>query len=206
MTKVKKLTVRQKQALKTRKALLESALKLFKEKDFDDVTVEEITQGAGTSKGSFYTYFKSKDAVILEQYKEIDEFYKIVYENLPKNLPAPEQIRVLLSEGINLFLKFGYEFVTIVAKNQLATKALPHIFSGDRVLNRLILKIVSEGQIRGEIREDLSEMEITDMILCYYRGLYIEWCYFNGEFDILNKGNQYLNLFIDDVLKQNVNQ
>jgi TetR/AcrR family transcriptional regulator, fatty acid metabolism regulator protein len=206
MTKEKKLTERQKQALKTRKALLESALKLFKAKGFDDVTIEEITRGAGTSKGSFYTYFKSKDAVILEQYKEIDDYYKTVYENLPKNLSAPEQIRALLSKGINLFLEFGYEFVTIVAKNQLATKALPHIFSGDRVLNQLILKVVTEGQKRGEVRDDLSEKEITDMILCYYRGLYIEWCYFNGNFDILNKGNQYLNLFIDDVLKHKVDQ
>ncbi|MEH7383447.1 TetR/AcrR family transcriptional regulator, partial [Bacillus sp. JJ1533] len=54
----KKLTKRQLKALETKKAIFESAIKLFKENGFDNVLVEDITTEAGTSKGSFYTYFK----------------------------------------------------------------------------------------------------------------------------------------------------
>ncbi|WP_078427673.1 TetR/AcrR family transcriptional regulator [Alkalihalobacterium alkalinitrilicum] len=193
----KTLTARQKQALKTRKALLDSALRLFKEKGFDEVHVEEIAKEAGTSKGSFYTYFKSKDAVILEQYKDIDETYLSVYHKLPKDMLATEKIRVILSEGINIFIDLGFEFVTIVAKSQLDPKTTPYIFTGDRTVNQLILQIVTEGQARGEIRDDMTNEEVAEMILCFYRGIYIEWCYFSGNFDILSKGNQYIDFFID---------
>ncbi|MBU8906130.1 TetR/AcrR family transcriptional regulator [Desertibacillus haloalkaliphilus] len=201
----KTLTERQKRAMKTRKALLDSALRLFNEKGFDEVHIEEIAKEAGTSKGSFYTYFKSKDAVFLEKYKEIDEFYLNVFNKLPKEMSSPEKIRVLLSEGINLFLELGHEFVTIVAKSQLDTNMPPYVFSSDRTINQLIFKIVEEGQAREQIRNDLTETEIADMIICFYRGIYIEWCYFNGNFDIFNKGNQYIDLFINGVLKKKKN-
>ncbi|XOS92284.1 TetR/AcrR family transcriptional regulator [Brevibacillus laterosporus] len=36
------------------------ALKLFKEKGFENVTVEEITKACGIAKGTFYNYFPKK--------------------------------------------------------------------------------------------------------------------------------------------------
>ena len=84
----KNLTSRQMKALDTRKALFASAIKLFNEKGFDNVHIDEIAADAGTSKGSFYTYFKSKDEVIIEHYFRIDEYYESVYNEMDKNSSA----------------------------------------------------------------------------------------------------------------------
>jgi AcrR family transcriptional regulator len=41
------------------------ALELFREKGFNQVTVEQITQACGIAKGTFYIYFPKKEAVLL---------------------------------------------------------------------------------------------------------------------------------------------
>jgi AcrR family transcriptional regulator len=47
-------------------SLCEVALKLWAERGFDQTPVEAIARAAGIAKGTFYLYFESKDALLLE--------------------------------------------------------------------------------------------------------------------------------------------
>lgn len=44
--------------------IVSSAKKVILEKGYKNISVEDITNEAGIAKGSFYTYFKSKNLVI----------------------------------------------------------------------------------------------------------------------------------------------
>ena len=57
---------RQIAASKKRQKLIDTALMLLKEKGFDAINVEEITQKAGVAKGTFYNHFKRKEDIIVE--------------------------------------------------------------------------------------------------------------------------------------------
>ena len=48
----------------TRKALIESALKLFGSKGYADTSVQEITEAAQVTKGAFYHHFESKEDLL----------------------------------------------------------------------------------------------------------------------------------------------
>ena len=56
---------RQLAALETKRKLMEAAQKLICEKGLNDTSVEQITETAGVSKGTFYTYFKKKEDIVL---------------------------------------------------------------------------------------------------------------------------------------------
>ena len=60
------MTNRQAAAAETRKRLVDVAKNLICTKGLVNVSVEEITQACGVSKGTFYTYFKRKEDVVLE--------------------------------------------------------------------------------------------------------------------------------------------
>ena len=47
----------------TRDKILDSAIKLFSTKGFDQVSIDELMQDAGLTRGAFYSHFKSKQAV-----------------------------------------------------------------------------------------------------------------------------------------------
>ena len=55
---------RQRRAEETRLRLFRSAMHLFAERGFPNVTVGDITEGADVGKGTFFNYFESKDHVL----------------------------------------------------------------------------------------------------------------------------------------------
>ena len=55
---------RQEAALQTRKKLTEAGKKIICEKGLTNTSIEEITEAAGVSKGTFYTYFKRKEDIV----------------------------------------------------------------------------------------------------------------------------------------------
>lgn len=55
----------------TRKAILESALQLSREKGFDAATMRDVAVQAGVALGAAYYYFPSKEAIIQSYYEAV---------------------------------------------------------------------------------------------------------------------------------------
>ncbi|AXB48970.1 TetR family transcriptional regulator [Amycolatopsis albispora] len=56
--------MRERKKLRTRKALIAGALRLFHDKGFDETTVAEIAATADISARTFFSYFESKDDIV----------------------------------------------------------------------------------------------------------------------------------------------
>ena len=57
----------------TRRKIYEAAMELFREKGFEETTMRDIAAKAGVALGGAYYYFTSKDAIVLEFYREMQE-------------------------------------------------------------------------------------------------------------------------------------
>ena len=53
----------------TRARILEAALKLFRERGFDEATMRDIANAAGVATGAAYYYFPSKEAIVMAFYR-----------------------------------------------------------------------------------------------------------------------------------------
>ncbi len=58
------MRVSRERVAENRRAILEAAGRLFRERGFESVTVAEIMQAAGMTHGGFYGYFRSKEDLI----------------------------------------------------------------------------------------------------------------------------------------------
>lgn len=59
------MSIYKQQKEEIRVAILNTAISLFREKEYDHVSVEEITKKVGIAKGTFYHFFSSKKDVLL---------------------------------------------------------------------------------------------------------------------------------------------
>ena len=66
----------------TKARIVSAAWKLFYEQGYEDTTVEDIVFESETSKGSFYHYFDSKDALLGTLAYVFDEKYEELKETM----------------------------------------------------------------------------------------------------------------------------
>ena len=69
--------------------ILEKAFELFRKNGYTDTKVEDITKKLGISKGSFYTYFKTKEELLCEllesiKESEMEKYSKVEIDENPK--------------------------------------------------------------------------------------------------------------------------
>ncbi|WP_408956571.1 TetR/AcrR family transcriptional regulator [Natroniella sp. ANB-PHB2] len=205
MTKIENMTSREIQALKTKKKLFETAIKLFKQKGYENVTIKEIANKTGTSKGTFYTYFSSKSEVIIKQFKEIDQHYIKVTENFKELKSAKEKLLFFLKEQLRFVItELNVDIVKVLYSSQLRAETEKIIKNWNRPLYKIIHKIIKEGQRNDEFRSDISSKELTEIVARCMRSIFLDWGISNGNFDLVNEGQKFFSNFVVKGLLKNL--
>ncbi|MBC7195225.1 MAG: TetR/AcrR family transcriptional regulator [Caldisericia bacterium] len=96
--------------------IFEEALKLFLEKGFNETSIEDITKNASISKGSFYTYFKSKEELLENIVKELlnnveNRFYLLIQKEKKEPL---EYLIDFFNFNISLANEYSSSVLTIL--------------------------------------------------------------------------------------------
>lgn len=173
-----------------RTALLQSAIVLFNEKGYDAVTVEEITRRAGTAKGSFYTYFRTKSDVILEEYLQIDEYCRQAARNLDRYSGAMEKLLALTREQMRYIRdQVGLETLKrLYVNNILDTGPRKVLLDPSRASHELVLEILRGGQASGELAAGLDADRLALFHERALRSVCLDWILTNGEVDLIQEG------------------
>lgn len=175
-----------------------AAWELFYEKGYEETTVNDIIKKANTSKGGFYYYFKAKDELLNSLYSFFDREYKKFYENMDKKLDSLVQLKQL-SQYVSYFIEGNVSSGLLAAlyQSQLAAKRQDCFLNPDRYYNRLVRKIIAEGQEKNEIRNDITVEELAHHVLLLERGIIMDWCVQNGQFSLGDLGTRNFQLYIE---------
>jgi TetR/AcrR family transcriptional regulator, transcriptional repressor for nem operon len=79
----------------SRQKLLRAAISLVREKGYTATTVDQVCERAGLTKGAFFHYFKSKDALALASANYWTQCSKAVFTSAPYNSHADPLDRIL---------------------------------------------------------------------------------------------------------------
>ena len=139
-----------------KREILDSALKLFSEKGFHDVSMQQIAEKSEFSVGTLYNFFESKDALFEELIK--DSAQRIVHE-FSQTLDGPGNERVRLAAFIRkqpeIQEKHGELIKLYVAEFGIRGSKLSRINDQTRLremLNSKLAQLIEEGMRKGLFR------------------------------------------------------
>ena len=139
---------------KTKMKIIRAAWNLFYKYGYDDTTVDEIITASDTSKGSFYHYFESKDALLSSLSDLFDEKYEELSVNLLPDMTCCEKLSYLNHELFKMIDEsINVDLLARLYSSQLITKASQHLLDEDRFYFQLIIQIISEGIEKRRIEE-----------------------------------------------------
>lgn len=184
-----RLTPRKEQAIETRRRIFEAAVTLFEQNGYENVTIDDICAAVGMSKGAFYTHFRSKDQVLLEEFVKIDEHYKELLDEVREIDDGIERLARFWTSSLDYVERMGVKAVKVVFHAEIGpSRKEPYISSRGRPVFRIVEGLISESQGGGVVRDDMSPVELADSVITCWRGLIYEWCLADGKFDLLASG------------------
>jgi len=166
-----------------RARLMEAALTLFRDQGVDETTVQSIVDRAGTSKGTFFNYFATKEHVLAAYYEQLVE--AALTRAAPPRSDASAERRV-----IALLLACAATLDDVV----LARAMLRALFSSaviaraddvaESQLHDVVRTILREGIARGELRPDLELDVFCSLLTGALSASVQDWVLQNGRHDL----------------------
>jgi len=186
----------------TKQRIVSAAWKLFYEQGFDNTTVEDIVFESETSRGSFYHYFESKEALLGGLAMLFDEKYEELEDKLPEEMDTVSRLLFLNHELFTMIdNRVPMELLSRLYASQLLTKGEKDLLDRNRVYFRLLIRLVRAGQEKGELRDDLTVNEIVSGYAMFERALIYDWCLNNGKYALARYADQMMPLFLSGYRK-----
>lgn len=179
-----------------RDTLFTTAVTMFAELGYENVTIRKICEQAGLSIGTFYNNFESKGAIVLELLNGSETALKAVPDD-PDMLFADEVIALVRSQAAsviafqNEFGSFRNILFSLLAENRYQA------FIEEHGLFFRLVNAVMKAQYLGEVRRDIEPQDISRKILRLSAGLVFDWCLKDCSYDLDEMLEQELTFYLD---------
>lgn len=188
----------------TRGRIISAAWKLFYENGFEDTTIEDIIYESQTSRGSFYHYFPSKNALLGTLAYIFDEKYDELKTKLTEEQPVLDQLIYLNHELFAMIEdSISRDLLASLLSTQLFAQGEKQLLDHNRTYFKLLKSIITRGRKKGELRDDMSTQEITKLYALWERALLYEWCLSGGDYSLTGYTDHLTPIFLKTISERN---
>ena len=183
--------------------IIETALDLFRHKGYHGVSVDEIVETAGTSKGGFYHKFKSKDALLYEIHDLfISHVLKETKKAYEENDTPIDKVSALLFAFTNVFDVYQRHITVFYDESAYLPPEYKNIIKEKRTeYQRLIEQVIEEGKESGHFRPEISTTITTMAIIGLVNWTY-KWYRQNGSLTMEQITHHFNDLILRGVLTE----
>ena len=192
--------------------VVQAAEKIFLEKPYNEISMDEISKQAGITKKTLYTYFPSKLALFTNMFEDyLRELHRQLTEALVPSLPYDQLLRIgsnILFEFTKKNKKFMLFFWTLDTdkfNGTIPQELIQRVNIWNTAMLNDLSKLVKKGQKEGAI-VDCDPALLVHLISAANKGFFIHT---NKQikFNIINMEPKNLyNMFIEIIIKQFIKQ
>ena len=190
-------------AQETKRKLISTALELLKEKGFDAINVEDITKKAGVAKGTFYTYFKRKEDIVLD-------ISRVPFGEIAQELQKMSDLKLIdkLTHYFHRFMECvescGINTCRQWTRDVLDPNNVPENKDGQKWKYdyEMLRDILANAVNTGELKKDAPVELLAHVLICELYGMMTCWCMSDGKFEPLNWTQKFCEVQLSQIFSQ----
>jgi AcrR family transcriptional regulator len=198
------MSLREKKKIETKDRIFEASGRLFKEKGFENTTVDEIAKEVGIAKGTFFNYFPTKEALLLYFGEQRDELINNLIENEAKrSIPTKEKIKNLLiclaesyekDKELTKLLIFEYRrYIGYSGLRPGEDKSRSHHHS------KILHDLLEEGIKNREVKNHIEVKKAAEILTAVYFHSLIVWLKSESIFSFSTDISEKIDLLFEGI-------
>jgi TetR/AcrR family fatty acid metabolism transcriptional regulator len=178
--------------------ILNSAIKIFGEKGFQNATIAEIAKDAGIGDATIYEYFRNKEDMLLAIPVEVTkELIPQIASHMMGIKGAPNKLRKFIWWYLDYIEKNpGYGSIVLLelktSKAYISTEA----YQAARTFYKTVLDIIGEGQEEGSIKKEINVFLARSICVGAIEHIIIRWLLKDRKYSLTQYADQLADLLI----------
>lgn len=192
--------------MERKKEILEWAKKVIHERGYAKTRVSDIVLAAGVAQGTFYLYFPTKEALVIEMGKEIVTDLKILLDNQP-SIPDDINKDGFVAELNRVFISY----MEFVSKNALSIHILATEATNNDELMRmrdenvnsiknLLVNLLEKGKKMGYLK-DFDFKSLANLVVTAILNFFSSDMTHQQDFPPEEVIGQFINICLYGILK-----
>jgi len=164
--------LRERKKARTRAALREHALRLFREKGYQNTTVEQIAAAAEVSPSTFFRYFPTKEDLVLQ-----DDMDTRMIEALEHQPPEMGPVAAVRAASREMFASYTTADIEILRETTRLTVTVPEVRARAMDEFARTITVVAEAVARrsGHSADDLAVRAVAGAIIGVIMSVTMPW-------------------------------
>ncbi len=158
--------LREEKKAEQRRAIIETAVSLFRERGYEQARVQDIIKRSRISEATFFNYFPKKEALLYEiAIDQIEESIAALKAELERHdCSVPDRLRSLVRQWAKGWESDRDFNALVVTRSGMLAGAPGLLREKELALYDLYRRLFAEGQKRKEIRADVAPLDLAEML------------------------------------------
>jgi len=165
--------LRERKKAQLRKRIAEATLRLVAERGYGAVTIDEIAAQADISQPTFYKYYPSKDAVLME--RALHGFGDLLEGMATAGGSVVKRLRTYFRAIAAQVTRDRDLWFAIALSNAYNPIRDPGLLSSAEAGTRVMERVITEGQQRGELTTEVDAQQLASVLEGIMMRACIEW-------------------------------
>jgi len=184
-----------------KRKILNSAIKIFGDKGFQNATIAEIAKEAGIGDATIYEYFKNKEDILLAIPVEITkELIPQIHDHMMGIKGALNKLRKFIWWWLNYVEKNpGYGSIVLLELKTSKTYVSTEAYQAARNFYQILLDIIQEGQEEGTIKKEINIYLARSLCVGAMEHIIIRWLLKDRRYSLIQYADELADLLIDSL-------
>lgn len=195
------LGLRERKKARLRQQIIDTSIRLFRKRGYENTRVEDIVQVLEISQPTFFRYFPSKDAVLREVGRRGFHCIKQHLETeLSSHATTAERLRRMYAGMAREVESDRPLWRAMVLSGAMDPVRSPEMRRPEEIAVSLLTEILAEGQKRGEITRAFPVAHLAEFMEGLYTTIVRRWAVnLSGPHDLSERVRTALEFFLKGV-------